>query len=107
MSVSGWPWRRRTRAHGALALFLFLSACAGGAGLTPSAPPGPEAAAPTAGPAAPAPAPAPTRPADAALTTEQLNTECWMRADADRRLPDIDARLAYVKRCVAERGPRR
>jgi hypothetical protein len=102
MSASGWPWRRRTRAHGALALFLFLSACAGGAGLTSSAPPGPEAAAPAAGPA-----PASTRPADAALTTEQLNTECWMRADADRRLPDIDARLAYVKRCVAERAPQR
>jgi hypothetical protein len=30
-----------------------------------------------------------------------------MRADADRRLRDIDARLAYVNRCVAERTPRR
>jgi len=97
-------WRRSTRAGGTLMLLAVLSACAGTAGL--STPP-PEASAPAAAAASPAaPPPAPARPA-APQTAEQINTECWMRSDADSRLRDIDARLAYVKRCVAERAPPR
>jgi hypothetical protein len=108
---------------GAIVLAAMLAACAGSdmAGLVrpaatpesaPAAAPAPDPA--PAAPAAPArgrasrsepappPAPAAAQPS-AKLTTEQINTECWMRADSDRRLRDIDARLAYVNRCVAER----
>jgi hypothetical protein len=85
-------------------LIAVLSACAGTAGLSTPPPATPATAA-----AAPEPAPsaaAPARPAGP-QTTEQINTECWMRADADSRLRDVDARLAYVNRCIAERGQRR
>jgi hypothetical protein len=112
--------KRCGRSVGALVLAALLAACAGTdmAGLvTPAAAPEPAPAAtpaPDPTPAAPArtrasrqepaPAPAPaTAQPSAKLTTEQINTECWMRADSDRRLRDIDARLAYVKKCVAER----
>ena len=101
-------WWRPIRAGGALALLAMLSACAGAGLGTPQ---------PAARPTAPATAPDPATPAvtapsvtarpAAAPTVEEVNTECWMRADADRRLRDIDARLAYVNRCVAERAPRR
>jgi hypothetical protein len=111
--------KRSRNAVGALALAMVLASCAGTdmAGLvTPAAAPEPAPAAPAAVEATPATAPptrgraatteAPAPPAAAptsGLTPEQINTECWMRADSDRRLRDIDARLAYVKRCAAER----
>jgi hypothetical protein len=84
---------------GALALGVSVAACAGTDTTTLLAP----ATAPT---LASAGAPEPARP-EAPKTAEQLNTECWMRAEADRKLHDIDARLAAVNRCVAERGGKR
>lgn len=121
------------RAMVAMAAITMLTACAGTdvAGLmtpattagpaVPVAPaatvePAPSPAATTRSRAARADAPAPPAPAtpvapaaepSAKLTNEEINTECWMRADADRRLRDIDARLAYVNRCAAERAKSR
>lgn len=111
-----------TRIAGVVAVSAWLAACAGSgmagrntitpdsaplpaatptATTAPPAPTVPPAAAPPSA-AAPAPAAAPAAPAHAP-TIEDINTECWMRADTDRRLRDIDARLKAVTKCVEER----
>jgi cytoskeletal protein RodZ len=128
--VSRSEAKRRLRMVATLGLAAMLAACAGtdmASLVTPAAAPEPTAAAapgtaaaPAAEATSPAPPararaarsdaaahPAPATPAPApthGLTKEEINTECWMRADTERRLRDIDARLAYVNRCVAERS---
>jgi hypothetical protein len=70
---------------------LALSACAGGTGsadLSPATP------APQSTPAAPAPAP------QAAMTPETAKADCWMKYEGDKKIKNIDQRLALVEKCV-------
>jgi hypothetical protein len=72
-----------------------LSACAGGnssADLTPAAP------APQQTAAAPAPPPPPQGP----MTPEKVKAECWMKYEGDKKIKNIDQRLALVEKCVDE-----
>ena len=74
---------------------LTLAACAQGnstADLAPSAQP--TAAQPAAAPAA-APA-APKGP----MTPEQAKADCWMKYEEDKKVKNIDQRLALVEKCV-------
>jgi ABC-type glycerol-3-phosphate transport system substrate-binding protein len=67
---------------------LTLAACAQGnstADLAPSAQPA----------AAPAPA-APKGP----MTPEQAKADCWMKYEEDKKVKNIDQRLALVEKCV-------
>jgi hypothetical protein len=71
---------------------LTLAACAQGnsaADLAPSAQPT------AAEPAAAAPA-APKGP----MTPEQAKADCWMRYEEDKKIKNIDQRLALVEKCV-------
>jgi hypothetical protein len=72
---------------------LALSACAGGnssADLAPAAPPAQQAAAPA--------APPPREP----LTPEKAKADCWMKYEGDKKIKNIDQRLALVEKCVDE-----
>jgi hypothetical protein len=98
-----------------------LSACADanmGSMLTPTPAPAPAAqsaaVAPPAVTAPPAAAGPPSRstpagrPAQSAatpqsLTPEQVNAECWMIAESNKKVRDIDQRLKLVDKCVQER----
>lgn len=72
-----------------------LAACAQGnstADLAPAAPqPAPQAA------ASAAPPPAPPK---AALTPEEVKTQCWMKYEGDKKVKNIDQRLSLVEKCV-------
>lgn len=75
-----------------LCALLALSACAGGTGsadLSPAAPPSQQSA------AAPA-APPPQEP----LTPEKAKADCWMKYEGDKKVKNIDQRLALVEKCV-------
>ena len=75
-----------------LACALTLAACAQGnstADLAPSAQPT------AAEPAAAAP-PAPKGP----MTPEQAKADCWMKYEEDKKIKNIDQRLALVEKCV-------
>jgi ABC-type glycerol-3-phosphate transport system substrate-binding protein len=73
-----------------LACALTLAACAQGnntADLAPSAQPAaaqPAAAAPPKGP----------------MTPEQAKADCWMKYEEDKKIKNIDQRLALVEKCV-------
>jgi uncharacterized lipoprotein YajG len=41
-------------------------------------------------------------PPRAALTPEEAKTQCWMKYEGDKRVKNIDARLALVEKCVDE-----
>ena len=94
-----------------------LAACAGGnseADLAPAAPPQAEPA-PSAPPPATAkrsapagrstqgaPAPSAPPPRQTALSPEEIKTQCWMKYEDDKKIKNIDQRLALVEKCVAE-----
>jgi hypothetical protein len=70
---------------------LALSACAGGgssADLSPAAPPPQQSAA--------TPAPPPQEP----MTPEKAKADCWMKYESDKKVKNIDQRLALVEKCV-------
>ena len=74
-----------------LCALLALSACAGGTGsadLSPAAPPPQQSAA--------APAPPPQEP----MTPEKAKADCWMKYESDKKVKNIDQRLALVEKCV-------
>jgi hypothetical protein len=75
----------------ALAYALTLAGCAQGNSAADLAP----AAEPAAAPAAAAPA-APKGP----MTPEQAKADCWMRYEEDKKVKNIDQRLALVEKCV-------
>lgn len=88
-----------------------LSACADanmGSLLTPAATP-----AATTSEVAATTAPAPPRAdsggradqsaAAQSLTPEQINAECWMSVESNKKVRDIDQRLKLVDKCVEER----
>jgi hypothetical protein len=54
--------------------------------------------APAAQPAA-APSPAPAAP-KGPMTPEQAKADCWMRYEEDKKIKNIDQRLALVEKCV-------
>jgi hypothetical protein len=58
---------------------------------------------PTAQPAAqtpsPAPAAAPAAP-KGPMTPEQAKADCWMKYEEDKKIKNIDQRLALVEKCV-------
>ena len=101
-----------------LLLCLSLTACAGGT--FPGEQPAPFAGAkPAAGgrTVADAPAIAPSvtatqpgvaahsvepPPGSAAERQQQARADCWMKVEHERGLRDIDKRVAYVDRCVAD-----
>jgi ABC-type glycerol-3-phosphate transport system substrate-binding protein len=102
----------------ALVALALVAGCAGGnssADLSPAAPQqtaAPEPAAPSPAPASrPAPAgrknqiaaPASAPPAqDAVLTPEKIKADCWMKYENDKKIKNVDARLALVEKCVDE-----
>ena len=99
VSMSRWPQPRQRRPHkrviAALCMCAMLAACAQGntsADLAPS--PAPQPAAQAAAPAAPAP--------QAALTPEEAKTQCWMKYESDKKVKNIDQRLALVEKCVSD-----
>jgi hypothetical protein len=70
---------------------LTLAACAQGnsaADLAPAAQP--TAAQPAAAPAAP----------KGPMTPEQAKADCWMKYEEDKKIKNIDQRLALVEKCV-------
>jgi len=94
-----------------------LAGCAGGnssADLAPAAPPQAEPAPVTPAPTTPvqrgAPvgrstqgAPPPSAPPrQAAATPEEIKAQCWMRYEDDKKIKNIDQRLALVEKCIAE-----
>ena len=96
---------------------LSLAGCAGGnnsADLAPAAPPQAEPAPVTPAPTTPvqrgapggrntqaaAPPPAPAR--QTAATPEDIKAQCWMRYEDDKKIKNIDQRLALVEKCIAE-----
>jgi len=83
-----------------LLLCLPLAACA--AGELASEQPAAEAANP---PARPAPqaatSPPPAAAADPVRLT-QARVDCWMKVEHQKRMRDIDRRIAFVDKCVAE-----
>jgi hypothetical protein len=102
-----------------LAALALLAGCAGGnssADLAPAAPPQSEPAPVTPAPttpvqrgapagrstqgAAPPSAPAPAR--QAASTPEEIKAQCWMKYEDDKKIKNIDQRLALVEKCIAE-----
>ena len=72
---------------------LTLAACAQGNSTADLAP----SAQPTA--AQPATAPAPAAP-KGPMTPEQAKADCWMRYEEDKKVKNIDQRLALVEKCV-------
>ena len=75
-----------------LCALLALAACAGGTGsadLSPATPP------PQPSAAAPAPPP-PQEP----MTPEKAKADCWMKYEGDKKVKNIDQRLALVEKCV-------
>jgi hypothetical protein len=98
-----WRWRRSGAMTGRMiakplrilpaCMLLGLSACAGGnssADLAPAAAPQQTAAAPA--------APPPSEP----LTPEKAKADCWMKFEGDKKIKNIDQRLALVEKCVDE-----
>jgi hypothetical protein len=101
-----------------------LSACAGGnsaADLAPAAPqqaePAPSTPAPASAPAtakrgapagrstqgaAPPSASAPAPARQTAMTPEEIKAQCWMKYEEDKKIKNIDQRLALVEKCVSE-----
>lgn len=97
-----------------------LSACAGGNSAADLAPAAPQQAepAPSTPPSAPATAkrsapagrstqgaPPPSSPPPArqtAMTPEEVKTQCWMKYEDDKKIKNIDQRLALVEKCVSE-----
>src|SRR5262245_55191716 len=74
-----------------LCAMLALCGCAGSTGsadLSPAAPPPQQSAA--------APAPPPQEP----LTPEKAKADCWMKYESDKKVKNIDQRLALVEKCV-------
>ena len=55
--------------------------------------------APAAQPAAAQPA-APPPPPKGPATPEQAKADCWMKYENDKKIKNIDARLALVEKCV-------
>jgi hypothetical protein len=94
-----------------------LAGCAGGnssADLAPAAPPQAEPAPVTPAPTTPvqrgAPvgrstqaAPPPAAPArQTAASPEEIKAQCWMKYEDDKKIKNIDQRLALVEKCIAE-----
>jgi hypothetical protein len=52
--------------------------------------------------AQPAATPAPTAPAapKGPMTPEQAKADCWMKYEEDKKVKNIDQRLALVEKCV-------
>jgi len=115
---------RRLVAAAALSL---VAGCAGGnssADLAPAAPQQAEAP-PTQTSQSPAASPAPPRPApagrstqaaappappppepDVVLTPEKIKADCWMKFENDKKIKNVDARLALVEKCIDETSRR-
>jgi len=90
-----------------------LAGCAGGNSSADLAP-----AAPAQGQPAAAPAPAQSAPPRSAQVTgpvvrtpEKIKADCWMRYEEDKKVKNIDQRLALVEKCIDEasraQGPQR
>ena len=68
-----------------------LSACAGGTGsadLSPATPAPQQSAA------------APASPPQEPMTPEKAKADCWMKYESDKKIKNIDQRLALVEKCV-------
>jgi hypothetical protein len=94
-------------ARAAVLLGLFLTGCAGGK--LPGEQPAPRVAGPAAS-ASPAAAPvatasnaAPSSGRSDSPRVIEARADCWMKVEHERGLRDIDRRIAYVDKCVAER----
>jgi hypothetical protein len=74
---------------------LTLAACAQGNSTADLAP----SAQPTGAQPAAAPAPAPATP-KGPMTPEQAKADCWMKYEEDKKIKNIDQRLALVEKCV-------
>lgn len=109
-------------------ILLPLADCAGGTSSADLAPAAPQAEAPPAEPAPSAPAnakksksrnakaapPAATEPAPApapastqvtgpvVMTPEKIKADCWMKYEEDKKIKNIDQRLALVEKCIDE-----
>jgi hypothetical protein len=70
------------------------------AAATPASPPPPNRSAPAGRSAQGAPVPQAT---PQSLTPEQINAECWMTVEGNKKVRDIDQRLKLVDKCVEER----
>jgi ABC-type glycerol-3-phosphate transport system substrate-binding protein len=70
---------------------LALSACAGGSGSADLSP-----ATPAPQQTATVPAPPPQEP----MTPEKAKADCWMKYESDKKVKNIDQRLALVEKCV-------
>ena len=68
-----------------------LSACAGGTGSADLSP-----ATPAPQQSATAAAPPPQEP----MTPEKAKADCWMKYESDKKVKNIDQRLALVEKCV-------
>ena len=68
-----------------------LSACAGGTGSADLSP-----ATPAPQQSATVPAPPPQEP----MTPEKAKADCWMKYESDKKVKNIDQRLALVEKCV-------
>jgi len=91
-----------------------LAGCAGGNSSADLAPAAPQQAAPQAEPQPSAPArPAPagrsqqaaapaSAPPEGPQTPEKIKADCWMKYENDKKIKNVDARLALVEKCVAE-----
>jgi hypothetical protein len=102
---------------------LLLEGCAGGNSSADLAPAAPQAEAPPPEPApstqatpkrgapagrnlqgAPAPAAPPPPAQQAAATPEKIKADCWMKYEEDKKVKNIDQRLALVEKCVTDTG---
>lgn len=81
----------RTCVPAALCLATLLAACAQGNSTADLAPTAPQTA-----------AQAPAPPPKGAMTPEEAKTQCWMKYEGDKKIKNIDQRLALVEKCVDE-----
>jgi hypothetical protein len=123
MTLRFSPPRGSARWFAVLFLPALLAACAGsevGSMLSPASAPSAQTDAPATAPAPAAPA-APAVAARAApagrsaqgapvpqatsqsLTPEQINGECWLSIESNKKVRDLDQRLKLVNKCVEER----
>jgi len=73
-----------------------LAGCAGGNSSANLAPAAPQPA------AAPAPAPSTQITGPVVQTPEKIKADCWMKYEEDKKIKNLDQRLALVEKCVDE-----
>jgi hypothetical protein len=87
--------QRRTLARTLMCTCLItLAGCAQGNSSADLQPAASQSPAPTPQAAAPAPR--------VAMTPEKIKADCWMKYEADKKIKNIDQRLALVEKCIDE-----